>query len=305
MIPGPIEWLDRVLSSGNDAAHSVVRLTCPGGGVHRAVLKVPPPVLTHRCTRSSTHTHLCCAQEALWLASNILGGRPAHRDFLLLAARPCVLQTPSSTVFGAGLSAVQTPLSIVDNLLAVVCSAEFDLQREALMAMQNAAAEPAVVRAILGGPDAGAALLSSLVQLLRVPGDSEVVMASLRLVHVLLECDMAAGGGGGVGGRGVWDAEGLTDAVDDIQVGRGTDRFVDHFVTSRGALSQYGQHEEEVLRSAAALADRLYEGMEGADAEVTGDIAASAFMQQAISAPVAGGLGRGKHLLTPSWMNNS
>lgn len=153
------------------------------------------------------------------MASNILGGRPAHRD-LLLDARLCV-ETPSPTVFGAVQSTAQVPLSIVDNLLAVICSAEFDLQREALLALQNASAEPAVVSGILNGPDAGTALLSSLVQLMRVPGDSEVVMASLRLVRALLESAMATASSGECGsGSLVWDAEGLTDAVDDIQVER-------------------------------------------------------------------------------------
>lgn len=150
----------------------------------------------------------------------MLGGNGSHRE-TALQARYFVPDVTGGSV-GVG---------IMDNILGLLCSGEFDLQREALIALQNAVSSSDTGGgctnglAILLHHANRVAVLRELVQLLKVPAaDSEVCMACMRVVRAVFDCrsqlsqTSPAMASVAQSALEVCYSAGMMDAIDDIQV---------------------------------------------------------------------------------------
>lgn len=179
------------------------------------------------------------AKEAAWVASNLASGGPAVRDALAAAG-------------------------IVDRLLALLQCGQFDVQREALMAVWNLAADGRMLPRLAAAPG----VVPAVVALLRVP-DALAVKAALSLLRLV--CERVDGG------PQLVERLGGLEAIDDLH---------------------YGRVDESLSSAAAEIVDRFF-GEDYQGGEELPPPSSEPFH------PAGTGLGRGKHVNVPAWMQTA
>eukprot|EP01032_Pedospumella_encystans_P011099 gene11099-12932_t len=221
------------------------------------------------------------AKESLWVVGNILGGSATQRLALLSHRRTDV-----------------TPCPLLDSLLQCIHSDEFDLQQEAIFALEQACLETYLLRQFVcpQSPASGlnavlVPLAGQLERLLRVPS-SDVPLCVVRIISALTQahsthCDETGNTSAKYDLVHVWVDAGITEALDDIQYSDGS--------------SSGGGDRNSLGEVAAALVEQLYALLEQEENEDHSSLPHTANGADTSSRPAGGIPSVGSHhSLAPS-----
>ncbi len=164
---------------------------------------------------------------------------------------------------------------LLANIVDALRSDEFSIQREALLAFQNACREGDAVLQQVARDETARALFAQLIGILKVNTDCEASSACLGIFQAAHRLWPTSDGL--VLGHCV--SIGLMDVLDEIQYGQSTNA--------------------EVVRRATELADVLYGAMEEQEAEED-----TISPKQETSSSSVFSMGRGQHLAKPAWMDS-
>eukprot|EP01038_Epipyxis_sp_PR26KG_P004891 gene4891-6850_t len=266
---GPHEWIDRIIIECSQVLSKLIELSFIHT-THRTVLK-----------------------ESLWVISNFLGSSNVQVHNIIMSI---TFQDPTN-----GESR-----GLLNNLVDIFTSYEFDLQREALFAIFNLSTNHwQTISPLFHRSEIWPQIASTLFHLLKAP-DSEVIFVTMKLIRLVMLIDEK------------YDSIMLNEELNSFMIDLGLLDLLEEM--------QYNASNQNVSEYASEFANKLFEMVDDQGVYVpvservndsqtdnNNNNQVNMFVDNAINStlpsppPVASlaynGVGRGSHLLKPSWMN--